>query len=69
LRSVDELDLGSFLDHFPQHLSVPIGEADAAVRFGLADDLAGRCAKCNDGLIYDLKFDAEFRLIKMELKD
>ena len=26
-------------------------------------------AKCNDGRIYDLKFDAEFRLIKKKLED
>jgi hypothetical protein len=26
-------------------------------------------ARCSDGKIYDLKFDAEFRLVKKELED
>jgi hypothetical protein len=29
----------------------------------------GRHAKCNDERIYDLEFDAEFRLIKKKLED
>jgi hypothetical protein len=38
-RSVDELDLRSFLHHLGERPSVPIGEADATVRFRLADVL------------------------------
>src|SRR5262245_5265851 len=43
-RSVDELDLDSPAHHLPQRLRVPIGEAHAAVRFGLADVLRLRGA-------------------------
>src|SRR5262245_21755405 len=43
-RSVDELDLDSPAHHLPQRLRVPVGEAHAAVRFGLADVLRLRGA-------------------------
>src|SRR6266478_3931703 len=42
--SVDEIDLDSLVDQFRQGLSVPIGEADASVRLGLADVLRLRGA-------------------------
>jgi hypothetical protein len=38
-RSVDELDLGPLMDHLRERLRIPVGEADAAVGFGLADAL------------------------------
>src|SRR5262249_60458395 len=38
-RSVNELDLRSLLHHLGERPSVPIGEADATVRFRLADVL------------------------------
>jgi len=43
-RSVDELDLRSLLHHLGERPSVPIGEADATVRFRPADVLRVRRA-------------------------
>src|SRR5262245_5924899 len=43
-RSVDELDLGPLVDHLRERLRIPVGEADAAVGFGLADALRLRGA-------------------------